>query len=116
MQAVMVCVDAFSALEKRLGVVNRTDSHLGLGCGQLQSQVAWCGIGSLRVQLRGFLLLAVELVSVRELGLNVGLRAADRLESGNGCGIVTSLTVVTCQRSLNLGIARITLLSQFEIM
>ena len=52
------------------------------------------GIGGVRVQFRGFILLAIELIGVSELGLHVGFRAAERIQSCDGCRIVSSLSIV----------------------
>ncbi len=69
-QPIVFCIESSSTLEKRLRMFDRTNSHFGLRCGKLQTQIVRGGIGGVHVKLRGLILLAVELIGVSELGLS----------------------------------------------
>src|SRR5580692_266929 len=78
-QPIVVRIDRGGTPEEWLRVFERTSSDFGLRRGKLQTQVGRSGIGSLRVQPRGFILAGVELIGICELGFHLEIRAADRL-------------------------------------
>src|ERR1700722_132294 len=78
-QAIMFRIESSGTLEKRLRRFNGTDSHIGLRRGELQTQITRHGVGCLRVEFCALVGLTVQLVSVSELGGNVGFRTLDGL-------------------------------------
>ena len=73
-QTIVFGIDRSGSFDEWLRVVDRTRGHLRLCRGKLQSQVAWGSVGRLCVQLRGFILFAIELISVGKLGFYVWFR------------------------------------------